>query len=351
MAKKKERTVYTFKEPDWPNATLQDIHFFTNQEINEKVLHKALVEYSKTVFSKEEQKAIARVSPGRIVTPARYAYAALRGRKFTDEETEVLHSMTREIVEAAQSSKDDDYVAEEKPLAPVISIQDRMIDNLMNYIEQFEIIIDNRDTKTDLQKLVLGWEGLKRNHYAAMQRYFQSDFDEVKASLVDEELAEAYKPKDAKVLIKLYENFMAACEAGKLLTKQTVRKVRKPKEVEADKACEKIEFTKTDETTGMVSITPVSCWDSAEVWIYNTKTRKFGCYKADVGQTLRFKGKAITGFNPNTSLQKTMRKPEELKGIQSSSKAKLNKMFDSIKTKASELSPRISGDILFIKRY
>ncbi|MGA1691745.1 MAG: protein translocase subunit SecD, partial [Sedimenticolaceae bacterium] len=48
-----------------------------------------------------------------------------------------------------------------------------------------------------------------------------------------------------------------------------------------------------------------------ELWIFNTKTRKLVKYVAAEYQELGVKGTSITGFDANTSVQKTLRKPEE----------------------------------------
>ena len=96
-----------------------------------------------------------------------------------------------------------------------------------------------------------------------------------------------------------------------------------------------------------------------ELWVYNVKTRKLGQYKARVldprgmnrpGTGLMVKGTTIQGFDEETSIQKTLRKPEQqLKEFADSGPIKVRGFYDSIKTMPIKLNGRINNEVLLLR--
>ena len=68
------------------------------------------------------------------------------------------------------------------------------------------------------------------------------------------------------------------------------------------------------------------------------------------GTGLSVKGTTITGFNVETSVQKTLRKPEEkLKEFKESGKIKLRTYLDNINAVDIKLNGRINTDTIILK--
>ena len=68
------------------------------------------------------------------------------------------------------------------------------------------------------------------------------------------------------------------------------------------------------------------------------------------GTGLSVKGTTITGFNAETSVQKTLRKPEEkLKEFKESGKIKLRTFLDNINAVDIKLNGRINTDTIILK--
>ena len=107
------------------------------------------------------------------------------------------------------------------------------------------------------------------------------------------------------------------------------------------------------------SINPIDIIGCEELWVFNVKTRKMGRYMASSidpmhlereGTGLSVKGTTITGFNIETSVQKTLRKPEEkLKEFKDSGKIKLRTYLDNINAVDIKLNGRINTDTIILK--
>ena len=112
----------------------------------------------------------------------------------------------------------------------------------------------------------------------------------------------------------------------------------------------KLKYAKDDKALKVVSINPADIVGAAELWVYNTKTRKLGKYVAASYQTLGVKGTSIVGFDTDKSAAKTLRKPEEqLKEFAKAGKVVLRTFIKDIKAVETKLNGRISTDILLLK--
>ena len=140
---------------------------------------------------------------------------------------------------------------------------------------------------------------------------------------------------------------------------KATRKPRKAKPKSADKLVEKLKYAKTDDKYKLASVNPVDIVGASELWVFNVKTRKIGKYVAAnpdptgnrrPGSGLQVKGTTIIGFDEKTSIQKTLRKPDEqLKEFKSSGKVKLRKFLDEIKTTDTKLNGRCNPDTILLK--
>jgi hypothetical protein len=128
------------------------------------------------------------------------------------------------------------------------------------------------------------------------------------------------------------------------------KKPRAKKTVPADKIVAKLKYLKSNEQLKLVSINPTDVLGAKELWVYNVKSRKIGKYVANEYMDLGVKGTSITGYNENTSVQKTLRKPEDqLKEFKAAGKVQLRKFLDDIKAVDIKLNGRINEDIVLLK--
>jgi hypothetical protein len=70
------------------------------------------------------------------------------------------------------------------------------------------------------------------------------------------------------------------------------------------------------------------------------------------GSGLNVKGTTIKGFDEGKSLQRTVRKPAEfLPQIKKATRAKTEKLFQSLKTTETKLNGRVNGEIILIAAF
>ena len=128
------------------------------------------------------------------------------------------------------------------------------------------------------------------------------------------------------------------------------RKPRKKKPITVDKQVSKLNFKKEDSDFKVSSINPVEIIGAYQLWVFNTKYRKLGIYNSTSLHGLSVKGSAIQDFDSEKSVQKTLRKPEDiLPKISSGGKLSAKKQFDSIKSKEQPLNGRINNETILLR--
>jgi hypothetical protein len=100
----------------------------------------------------------------------------------------------------------------------------------------------------------------------------------------------------------------------------------------------------------VVSVNPVDIIGASTLWVYNTKTRKLGCYHAEAMGELGVRGTSITGYDESRSVAKTLRRPDEqLKEFAKAGKVALRTWIKDIKAVEVRLNGRISEDTLLLR--
>jgi hypothetical protein len=252
---------------------------------------------------------------------------------------------------------------DEKEPTNVISIQDRMAEQIAPLLESFEGFLDDWldgdvDVKTfePYNQMISHEPQIKPAHAKLILKHFEGMLQEAKevVEFKDPDIKEAYghlaKAKQRKQYHEIFEKIESACnlliQSGKVK-----RKPRKPKQVSNEKLVSKVKYKDKDTEYSLVSVNPASIIGATELWVFNTKNRKIGHYVADEYEgPLSVKGSTLQGFDKVKSIQKTLRKPEEqLKEFQSSGKVALRKFMSNLTTKDSVLTGRINGDTILLK--
>jgi hypothetical protein len=97
-------------------------------------------------------------------------------------------------------------------------------------------------------------------------------------------------------------------------------------------------------------VVPKDVVGAMQLWVYNTKTRKLGCYHADDAGGLSVKGSSLLNFTESKSVSKKLRKPEAtLPEILRGGKVYLRNALDTIKAVASPLTGRINSDTILLR--
>ena len=243
-------------------------------------------------------------------------------------------------------------------VAPAPTIQDRMAEKTSEVLGELEGMYDEcvKNTGTDFKV----YDFLLTNKVPQSQlSKYESLFSAKKQELElaqrkeDEQLVEAYKhykAADFKRLLQFISDFLKAVEQYRGV-KQATKKAKIKKAPTKEKLVAKLKYKKDDKALKLVSVNPAEIVGASALWVYNVKTRKLGCYVADIlTGPLTIKGTSIAGYDTVKSVAKTLRKPEEkLLEFSKASKVQLRKFLQDIRATETQLNGRISQDIILLK--
>lgn len=266
---------------------------------------------------------------------------------FNDEIEKVKVSLTK-----AQAK------AQEEPVVKtnVVSIQDHIKRKAKECIAELEFQIDNiilQDTVTAPYS-VLTAEETKGPHTKFIIEHFKlrrAEYDEV-LHTSDSDLKEGYSnlsKTDLKKLVAYCDSVIvdAAKIAGESL--QT-RKPRKRKTKTAEQLISKLIYCKEFADLKLQSVDPKLIIGATQLWVYNTKTRKLGCYVAEDASGFIIKGTTLQGYSESKSVQKKLRKPEvTIPEILKGGKVYLRNALAEIKAVESPLTGRLNSDTILVK--
>lgn len=248
----------------------------------------------------------------------------------------------------------------EEPVARPVTIRDRILDirnDIIGGLEEMEDTI-TKQSKTLPTNSIMAY--LRNNNCPQqivpyMEELFQGRLDFMKEVREgkDAQLKEAYasySKKNIDLWIQWYTMVVADLADFKR-AKLATRKVRVRKPPTADKLVRKLKFLKEFPELGLTSIKATEVVHATQLWVYNVKTRKLGVYIAsDLDKELTVKGSTILGWDPKTSVAKTLRKPaEQLKEFQAAGKVQLRTFLSKIKATEIKLNGRISEQVILLK--
>lgn len=332
---------------------------YVHYEIADKKLSAEFVKYCNKHFDKKQTKTLKKLPDREFAVVGKYTYLISQGATLDESIHEMIEHKFHEFVEKAtaiQAEKKQEDTAKTN----VISIQERMQEQVepvcgeWNYcIDQImrgDLKVKDFDPYGDLQKNTF----IKPAHAKLMRGFFENEHAEAKMVVEwkDDDIREAYghtKAGDRKNYLSAVEKIITACDTV-INTAKTSRKPRKRKSPNKQKLIAKLKFKESEPDLGLASINPVSVLEANKLWIYNTKNRKLGIYIADEMEgPLTVKGTTIQGFDPAKSVQKTVRKPNELKGCDKLSRTKFDKFFKELTTTETALTGRINEHTILIK--
>lgn len=246
----------------------------------------------------------------------------------------------------------------EKPVAAVISIQERVQEKIRDTIAEVEAELDKYYRDSDYKFSMYDFlkiREIKSGVASAVAEYYIPLFNEL-VDVLDEngptDIKEGYQSRNRSNIIgelKLVQGIIEDSQKFSSNQKKT-RKPRVKKEKSVDKLVAKIKYKVSDDKYKITSVRPMDIVGADQLWIFNTKTRYFGVYKSNGPSGLSVKGNKIIGYNEKESLLKKLRKPEDtLKSFGQAGKVQLRKFMDNINSKPKIVNGRISVDIVLLK--
>ena len=276
-----------------------------------------------------------------------------RGYRFPATEASTYIDRMLTFKEALKSRKS---TLEDSDTSNVVSIQERVLAKTDEIIGEMEGLVDDYGIRGDASKLnAYQWmvdNEVKPIHANRIADHFRAQAKEILDAKVDKILKEYYAGYTHKKLLNLLTVYKKIVEDALKLSSNASkqRKPRKKKPVSFDKMVSKIKYLQRDDSLKLQSVDPVKIVGAIQLWIYNTKTRKLGVYNAEDESGLKMKGTTIKNYVENTSISKTLRKPDvTLPIVTDGSKIALRKVMDGIKAKPSKLNGRINKDTLLLR--
>ena len=240
----------------------------------------------------------------------------------------------------------------------VISIQDRIREKSQECIGELEGQLDDyilSDYKIDASPYgVMHTMNIKSVHVNRIVEVFRKrriEFDNV-LNTDDKELKEAYgnftKPQLKKV-VAWCDQVILDCQKVMGSAAQN-RKPRKRKVKSPEELVVKIKVLDKFDELKLVSVPATEIIGAMQLWVYNVKTRKLGCYHAEDAGGLSVKGTSLINFNESKSVHKKLRKPEvSLPEVMKAGKVLLRNYMDGIRAVESALTGRLNADTILFR--
>jgi hypothetical protein len=240
----------------------------------------------------------------------------------------------------------------------IVSIQDRIREKASDCIGELEGQIDDlilsqfkttpspyglfhtMNIKDAQTKYILEWVKSKR-----------AEFDEALTS-DDEQIREGWsnftKPQIKKI-IAYCDQVILDCQKVSANSINT-RKPRKRKTKSPEQLVAKMKYQLECKELGLTSVKSFDIIGCMQLWVYNTKTRKLGCYNAEDAGGLSVKGSTILNYAESKSIQKKLRKPEvTLPEVLQGGKVFLRNVIENIRAVESNLTGRLNDDTILLK--
>lgn len=340
------------------NSCMNSIWFYENEGVfTREHLSSYLFSYLQTnKYTPEEIKLIKSAPDWQIPTTLlSICFLLAQGINNPESDAWAKHKI-KLILETAQNRKEEPKL-DDAPEKPKRSIQEAMAEQLSNLLGEIQGLEDRMlQDKHDM----FAW--LKNNnvpkvHIDPMINYFKPRLDELieLRDTNDEQLKEGYshlKKSELKRMIEWYEKLLSDLDAYKRL-KQATRKIRVSKPKSPAKIVSKMKYLRAYPELSLKSVPAEKIVGSTQVWFFNVKTRKIICYNAsDMDKELTVKGSTLLGWDPKSSVSKTLRKPDsQLLEFMGGGKVANRNFLKNIKAKESLLNGRINKDMVILKVY
>ena len=244
---------------------------------------------------------------------------------------------------------------EKKKEKKVVSIQDRIQEQVYDFVAHIEGIVDDYimsgyKLKYDFYAQLLNI-GCKSVHARKLRDHYLDDYNAMVAlyNKEDEYLNEAWghlKPKEISKMTDFYG--VVVDDLERIIKNATAqRKPRKKKPVATSKLIKSLKYQQEYPDLKLVSINPEKIIGASELWVYNTKKNRLGVYYAENSvRGLSVKGCTIQHFDESVSIQKTARKPKD--ALSALTKRSLKKQLKEMKTKEQSCTGRINNQTILI---
>ena len=332
---------------------------------NQKDFKKLVVEWAQNnmALTKEQISALVSSNPNLLpMTACSLVRTEKHGMTMREDHVQyvkdrIMKAIANSYKVANEDESDSETVtAVEKKKAYAPTIQDRLAVKSAEIIGEIEGQLDNSVANKATTRVydIITKMTLAQAQVGKVRAHFQRQIDEMSEFVAgtDEQLTEGYsnlKNVDIKRIGAFYVALMADLDSYSA-AKKAAKKVKARRPINKDKVAAKVKYMKESKELKVVSAPVTDIIGAQVLWVFNTKTRKIGKYVADAHSAFGLKGTSITGYSESSSVQKTIRKPEEqLREFMKSGKVALRTYLTDIKSVETKLNGRLNADILLLK--
>lgn len=275
-----------------------------------------------------------------------------------------IHNGIAEAIEAGKTNCQAKALVSAKPAKTSADI---LAEKIHDFIAEVEGVLDEYHDDTvvfDAEKYSVYNELKKINAPKPLAQkvydYYKPLYEEIEELVTKKtpDLVEGYRhlktAKDKKDYLAFIKNIVDDCQ--KFLNAATAAKVRAPrqprakKKVPVEKLVARVKYQKESAEYKLTSVDPANIIGATEVYLFNTKYRHLVQLVAASVDGFSIKGTTITNLREEACLKKTLRKPEDvLTEIGKTTKARVNKVFLDIKTKAAAANGRLNEEMIILK--
>ena len=294
------------------------------------------------------------------VTPAWACRMTLIGLELTEHEQCIIDDQISAMLKSKQEVKKAQEDIDAEAVVAKLTIQDHLRERVSECCGELEGMFDDfvvagAKMSADFSpiKLMRGMN-ISPNMTGTVSRVWElrlAEFTEVLEGK-DGDLVEGYShltKLQLKNCVKFCETVINDCVSYVQL-KKVERKPRAKKAVSPEKLTRKFKFQREFDELKLKSEPVTKLVNASEAWLYDTAKRRLIHVMADshVG-TFTVKGSAIIGFDAQTTVQKTLRKPaEQIKAVTGGGKPAARKAFAEIKATEVKWNGRGSDNLIIL---
>ena len=352
MASRLKSTAYTVVTEENYQSTLMKALAQYNQ-VDDKTLAKAVIN---SIKKQDKNKAaiLSKAANWELITPGKLIMIQNTGY-LSPEHINVLNQKIEEVYQKyLKVSKEVvvDDVKESTPKAPVISIEQRIIDAARTQSEDIDYAIDefiNTKTTSFSTKSFLLQKGTSGAVAKKIADYYEYPLKEAQEALDGkcEQLVEGYSfftKSELKKFIKFLQSIVDEARQHAVISKKP--RTIKPKAPGV--VVKRLKYMIKYDELNMRSVDPATMVGADTVYVYNTKNRKLFKYEAEDNSGLTVKGTTIINYSVTNSEAKTIRKPEIFFKNLNLGKRTMNKTFNDLKTKPNVVNGRVNQDCIIL---
>ena len=294
------------------------------------------------------------------LTPAWACRMTLIGLELTEHEQCIVDEQISGMLKSKQEIKKTQEETDADSVVAKLTIQDHLREKISECCGELEGMFDDfvvagAKMSADFKPIALmRGMNISPNMINMVTAVWELRLAEVNEVLEgeDADLVEGYShlnKNQLKQCVKFCETVINDCNSYVQL-KKVERKPRAKKAVSPEKVTRKFKFLKEFDELKLKSEPVTKLVNANEAWLYDTAKRKLIHVVADshVG-TFTVKGSAIVGFDAQTTVQKTLRKPaEQIKAVISGGKPAARKAFGEIKATETKFNGRGNDNLIVL---